>query len=354
MCARYSENAPDTSNQLAVPPPAGTPEGQTATPEVMDVEGVRLEEGTSRGAGVASPCPELSLSFQGYVEELRQCQSKMRNAQGAAASHRHRRRRLGPPEPPGGPQGRRLQGHHPAWIRDSGRNAQQDQRAGDSTTSVSQSGLPDPVVVHASSSSRRRILDPCEVNPCQNGGLCRVSQEDSFRCSCPARFGGRLSKCYETEHLRYYDMGESWGRIHRRNVERCTCEAGETKCESVRYAGLWRRRGVGGGGGGGGGCFSHQQAGRQAVCHSNPCQNEGICRQITATGEEVCHCRAGYTGANCSFDITEPVRECFSNKGRRYLGNPDGDSKPWCYVLAGSALSWEHCDIPSCTMSVCE
>ncbi|KAM4714241.1 regulator of G-protein signaling 12-like isoform 2-T3 [Anableps anableps] len=47
--------------------------------EVMDVEGVHLEEarlGTSQGED-----SELSLSFQGYVAELRQCQTKMRNAQ---------------------------------------------------------------------------------------------------------------------------------------------------------------------------------------------------------------------------------------------------------------------------------
>ncbi|KAM8899329.1 regulator of G-protein signaling 12-like isoform 2-T2 [Spinachia spinachia] len=47
-------------------------------PEAMDVEGVHLEEGapdTSRGED-----SELSLSFQGYVAELRQCQSKLRNA----------------------------------------------------------------------------------------------------------------------------------------------------------------------------------------------------------------------------------------------------------------------------------
>lgn len=49
-----------------------------STQEVMDVEGVHLEEGrleTSRAED-----EELSLSFQGYVAELRQCQSKMRNA----------------------------------------------------------------------------------------------------------------------------------------------------------------------------------------------------------------------------------------------------------------------------------
>lgn len=59
--------------------------------EVMDVEGVHLEEGrleTSRGED-----SELSLSFQGYVAELRQCQSKMRNAKMPHGGH-------SPPEGP--------------------------------------------------------------------------------------------------------------------------------------------------------------------------------------------------------------------------------------------------------------
>lgn len=45
----------------------------------MDVEGVHLEEGTAETS--QGEDSELSLSFQGYVAELRQCQSKMRNAQ---------------------------------------------------------------------------------------------------------------------------------------------------------------------------------------------------------------------------------------------------------------------------------
>lgn len=36
-------------------------------------------------------------------------------------------------------------------------------------------------------------------------------------------------------HLHYYDTGETWGRIHLRNVEQCTCVAGEIQCERVRY-----------------------------------------------------------------------------------------------------------------------
>ncbi|XP_070711051.1 regulator of G-protein signaling 12-like isoform X2 [Pempheris klunzingeri] len=64
-------------------PDSKTPTDRADAPqpaqEVMDVEGVHLEEGaleTSQGED-----SELSLSFQGYVAELRQCQSKMRNAQ---------------------------------------------------------------------------------------------------------------------------------------------------------------------------------------------------------------------------------------------------------------------------------
>ncbi|KAM6949386.1 regulator of G-protein signaling 12-like [Aplochiton taeniatus] len=67
---------PSSSHKKA--PPLGALPPQIAQ-EVMDVDGVRLEEGelgTSKGEE-----NELSLSFQGYVAELRQCQSKMRTTQ---------------------------------------------------------------------------------------------------------------------------------------------------------------------------------------------------------------------------------------------------------------------------------
>ncbi|KAM4564348.1 regulator of G-protein signaling 12 [Fundulus diaphanus] len=61
------------------PPADRADAAQTTLQEVMDVEGVHLEEAkleTPQGED-----SELSLSFQGYVAELRQCQTKMRNAQ---------------------------------------------------------------------------------------------------------------------------------------------------------------------------------------------------------------------------------------------------------------------------------
>ncbi|KAL7375079.1 hypothetical protein ABVT39_011619 [Epinephelus coioides] len=222
------------------------------------------------------------------------------------------------------------------------------------------------VVVHTS----RRITDPCQVNPCQNGGVCTlIPHRPSFECSCPESFTGTLceqKKCYETVHLRHYDIGESWGRIHLRNVEQCTCVAGEIKCERVRYT----------------------------MCPSNPCQNDGTCRLITSTGKEVCNCRRGYSGPYCGL---EPESECYNGRGTDYRGvvnatvsgarcvpwnsdllydelhvgtvvasplrglgehafcrNPDKDKMPWCYTLNDGAISWEYCDVPSCVMAVWE
>ncbi|XP_067117644.1 hepatocyte growth factor activator isoform X2 [Osmerus mordax] len=218
------------------------------------------------------------------------------------------------------------------------------------------------VFVHSS----RRFTDPCHLNPCQNGGVCTLGPHRlSFECSCPESFTGRLCelrKCYETVHLRYYDIGESWGRIHLRNVEQCRCVAGQISCKNTHYT----------------------------VCRENPCMNEGSCRRISTTGEEVCACRPGHSGAYCNI-VPEAV--CYHNKGADYRGvvattvagarclpwnsellhdelcvdtvdsaplrglgehsfcrNPDGDKMPWCYTLNAGAISWENCDVPSCVI----
>ncbi|XP_036967550.1 regulator of G-protein signaling 12 isoform X1 [Acanthopagrus latus] len=68
-----SEASTDTSSS------AGRSDAAPAVQEVMDVEGVHLEEGTLEAP--PGEDSELSLSFQGYVAELRQCQSKMKSAQ---------------------------------------------------------------------------------------------------------------------------------------------------------------------------------------------------------------------------------------------------------------------------------
>ncbi|XP_028841055.1 hepatocyte growth factor activator isoform X2 [Denticeps clupeoides] len=204
-----------------------------------------------------------------------------------------------------------------------------------------------------------READPCEGNPCRNGGLCtRAPYNHSFECSCP---DGYTEKCFEEVHLRHYDSGESWGRVHHRNVELCTCLDGKVSCESTRYT----------------------------ACSWNPCENGGTCRIIEATGEEVCACKMGYSGPFCSITLEA---QCYEGNGTQYRGtanttisgarcmpwnsdllfnklnmaamqgadlkglgehaycrNPDGDSRPWCYVMNNRVATWEHCDIPPCT-----
>uniref|UniRef100_A0A3Q2ZUZ0 trypsin n=1 Tax=Kryptolebias marmoratus TaxID=37003 RepID=A0A3Q2ZUZ0_KRYMA len=214
----------------------------------------------------------------------------------------------------------------------------------------------------------RDVPDLCRANPCRHGGVCTpVPQIGSFRCSCPEEFTGRLceqKKCYETLHLRHYDVGETWGRIHLRSVEQCTCLVWGAECQRVHYT----------------------------MCRRNPCQNLGTCRLITATGKEVCHCRNGYSGPRCSLET-----ECYNGRGTGYRGvagtaasgarclpwssdllfdelhvgtvfpsatkglgehafcrNPDGDKRPWCYTTSDSAISWEYCNIPSCAKLACE
>ncbi|TKS92739.1 Regulator of G-protein signaling 12 [Collichthys lucidus] len=75
-----SEGSTDPSSSNTKSPADRADAAQTAQ-EVMDVEGVHLEEGTPPLETSQGEDSELSLSFQGYVAELRQCQSKMRNAQ---------------------------------------------------------------------------------------------------------------------------------------------------------------------------------------------------------------------------------------------------------------------------------
>ncbi|XP_061769828.1 hepatocyte growth factor activator isoform X2 [Nerophis ophidion] len=210
----------------------------------------------------------------------------------------------------------------------------------------------------------RRIINPCKEKPCHNGGTC-IPHKLAFECLCPEKFSGKNcehKKCYETVHLHYYVEGESWGRIYLRNVEQCTCIHGQIECQRVRYT----------------------------TCRSNPCQNDGTCRMIIATGKEVCNCRKSYSGPLCSF---EPDSECYSSRGTNYRGmvsstvsgtqclpwnsdllynelhvgtvqaaplrglgehaycrNPDGDKMPWCYTLNKGAISWEYCDVLSCKM----
>ncbi|XP_056614781.1 hepatocyte growth factor activator isoform X1 [Triplophysa dalaica] len=204
----------------------------------------------------------------------------------------------------------------------------------------------------------------CRSNPCYNGGVCVAVDLQSFDCVCPDGFSGALcdnKNCYEPLHLKYYDIGESWGRIYMRNVELCTCLSGGITCERTRYT----------------------------ACLRNSCANDGVCRMIEATSEEVCGCTSGYIGQYCNIN---PIEQCYRDSGELYRGianttvsglsclpwnsdllfdeltvdtvdsaplrglgahsfcrSPDRDKLPWCYTMRGRYISWEYCDVPRCS-----
>lgn len=62
----------------------------------------------------------------------------------------------------------------------------------------------------------RRVTDPCQVNPCQNGGVClSIPHSPLYECSCPESFSGRLCEQsgwnyslfkFTRRHIKYQDI----------------------------------------------------------------------------------------------------------------------------------------------------
>ncbi|XP_060737276.1 salivary plasminogen activator beta isoform X2 [Tachysurus vachellii] len=125
------------------------------------------------------------------------------------------------------------------------------------------------------------------------------------------------------------------------------------------------------------------------ACYASRCYSGGTCKEAVLSNDFICLCLPGFTGQQCEINLNE---KCLSGHGYDYRGtwsisssgsecinwnstllrgkkftarkpdtrilglgnhnycrNPDGDSRPWCYIYKKSQIVWEFCSIPNCT-----
>ncbi|XP_012780118.2 hepatocyte growth factor activator serine protease isoform X2 [Maylandia zebra] len=175
------------------------------------------------------------------------------------------------------------------------------------------------VFVHTS----RRITDPCQANPCQNGGVCTaIPHRRTFECSCPESFSGRI--CEQMCRTNPCQNDGTCRLIVSTGKEVCNCRHG--------YSG------------------PHCSLEPEPECYSS--RGTGY-RGLVGTTVSGAQCLPW--NSDLLFDelhvgtvIASPVKGLGEHA---YCRNPDEDKKPWCYTIKDNAISWEYCDVPSCVMA---
>ncbi|XP_035689588.1 fibrillin-2-like [Branchiostoma floridae] len=148
-----------------------------------------------------------------------------------------------------------------------------------------------------------REINECASNPCRNGGACR-DLTNSYRCDC--RPGWRGTNCQlDNNECSNNNGGCEHNCVNTYGSYQCTCRDGYQIIGS-RY------------------CTEHDE------CDSNPCHNNGICRDLTNGFR--CDCRPGWTGFNCQTDIDE----CSANAGH----GPCDPNNGICHNSPGSYRCW--------------
>ena len=118
----------------------------------------------------------------------------------------------------------------------------------------------------------------CGSQPCQNGGTCiEIPNGVSYQCQCLDRFQGvqcqeDLNPCASNPCLHGAKC------VNLKNDFHCECPS-QLSGKRCHYG---------------------------LNCNPNPCHHGGVCEE--GTNEAICQCR-GFTGANCTVDINECLRQ---------------------------------------------
>ncbi|XP_007238647.3 hyaluronan-binding protein 2 [Astyanax mexicanus] len=200
------------------------------------------------------------------------------------------------------------------------------------------------------------VKGSCTPNPCLNNGVCEESR-GKFKCKCLKSFYGR--RC---EKGRVICKKDTCG--HGQCVLTSKPPFYECKCKAP---------------------FKPPNCKLIAPCDPNPCLNGGTC---VKDGQDFdCDCKEGFSGKFCHVG----PGDCYTGDGESYRGvvsetddgddclywnshflldkginpfttyedpeglgphnfcrNPDGESRPWCFIRLGKKLRWDHCNVRKC------
>ncbi|MGH0143409.1 UNVERIFIED_CONTAM: hypothetical protein FKN15_016740 [Acipenser sinensis] len=133
-------------------------------------------------------------------------------------------------------------------------------------------------------------------------------------------------KCYDQTHLKYYNIGETWGRIHTGKVEQCTCTDSLIVCQPVRYTAP------------------------EADCYQNSGTDYRGIAGTTISGSTCLPWNSDILGEELHVESVEQAH-ALGLGAHAFCRNPDEDEMPWCYILKETEISWEYCDILPCVKS---
>ncbi|XP_060727729.1 hyaluronan-binding protein 2-like [Tachysurus vachellii] len=202
----------------------------------------------------------------------------------------------------------------------------------------------------------QNVRGTCSPNPCLNNGVCE-EKKGRYKCKCPKPFKGR--RCEKSKKACKNDTC-GYGQC----VLTSSPPFYECKCKAP---------------------FLPPNCKKIAPCERNPCRNGGTCQK---DGQDFdCICLKGFSGKFCQVGPDD----CYEGNGESYRGrvsetedgedclfwnyyflvtkgtnpfttsddhyglgphnlcrNPDGDSKPWCFIRSGNKIRWDHCNVRKC------